>query len=141
MNAVTLLPARAAPEPVPEPAPGPAAAPTAANPHPDFQAALAAALKEQALLNAPAVVRAPSPLKAASSASGDAILGGLEKLRGYFNGQIALLATDQGAGGAISSEQLFETQKRFYQFSILMDLSSKLAGKATQAFDSLLKGQ
>lgn len=129
-----------------------------------FSGALASALHAQAVAQAgatgaaspPGAASAVSPADASARArrtldlggaaatdlpaKGDAVLGGLQRLRGVFNAAETRLsaATD---GHDISTNGLFKAQMEVARFSLLMDVSSKLAGKSTQAFDTLLKGQ
>ena len=70
---------------------------------------------------------------------GDAVLNGLEKIRGVFDQQISQFATSSAQGA--SSEGLFRAQVAAANFSLFMEVGSKLAGKTTQAFETLLKGQ
>lgn len=73
--------------------------------------------------------------------TGDSILGGLERLRGVFDAQesrIREVASVQGTG---ATEALIVAQFEIVQYSMLIDVTSKLTGKATQSFDQLMKGQ
>jgi type III secretion system YscI/HrpB-like protein len=78
--------------------------------------------------------RVPAPL----SATGDAILGGLSRLREAFDAQQNRLG--QLADASTGSE-LIAVQLEVVQYSMLVDVTSKLTGKATQSFDTLMKGQ
>lgn len=73
------------------------------------------------------------------SPSGDVILGGLQKIRGAFDQQQAKL---NGAISANSADpkMLYAAQMEIMNYSVLIDLTSKLTGKSTQAFETLLKG-
>lgn len=71
---------------------------------------------------------------------GDAILDGLSSLRSAFDAQAARVS-EIATGPASISEKLVQTQVEIVRYSLLMDVSSKLTGKSTQAFDTLLKGQ
>jgi hypothetical protein len=67
------------------------------------------------------------------------VLNGLQKLRGVFDQQLFLLANSTTNAG--STEGLYRAQAAAANFSMFVDVGSKLAGKATQAFETLLKGQ
>lgn len=71
---------------------------------------------------------------------GNAILDGLTYLRGVFDQQLARV---EGLAGPeiISSHELVAAQVEIAKFSLLVDVTSKLVGKSTQAFDTLMKGQ
>ncbi|MBG6146030.1 hypothetical protein IWQ51_004176 [Labrenzia sp. EL_142] len=71
---------------------------------------------------------------------GEAILDGLSSLRSAFDAQAARVS-EIATGPASISEKLVQTQVEIVRYSLLMDVSSKLTGKSTQAFDTLLKGQ
>lgn len=72
--------------------------------------------------------------------TGDRILDGLQKLRGVFDQQ-------QGKINAMIKEpvgdasKLMALQVEVVNYSVLVDVSSKLTGKSTQALETLLKGQ
>ncbi|MBU2534441.1 MAG: type III secretion system inner rod subunit SctI [Alphaproteobacteria bacterium] len=72
------------------------------------------------------------------SSTGDAILGGLSRLREAFDIQQSRLG--QMADASTGSE-LIAVQLEVVQYSMLVDVTSKLTGKATQSFDTLMKGQ
>lgn len=73
-----------------------------------------------------------------SSSTGDTILGGLSKLREIFDVQQSKLA---GIGYTDSASGLIVAQLEVVKYSMLVDVTSKLTGKATQSFDTLMKGQ
>lgn len=75
---------------------------------------------------------------APSSSTGDTILGGLSKLREIFDVQQSKLA---GIGYTDSASGLIVAQLEVVKYSMLVDVTSKLTGKATQSFDTLMKGQ
>jgi type III secretion system YscI/HrpB-like protein len=84
-------------------------------------------------LDAPAQVTRPAP-------AGDTILDGLQKLRGVFDAQQARI--NQALSQPMTSvNTLLAVQMEVVNFSMLVDVTSKLTGKSTQAFDTLLKGQ
>lgn len=72
------------------------------------------------------------------SSTGDAILGGLSRLRETFDIQQTRLG--QMVNGSTAAE-LVAVQLEVVQYSMLVDVTSKLTGKATQSFDTLMKGQ
>ena len=76
---------------------------------------------------------------APTATTGDTILGGLSRLREVFDTQHARLTDMTGlkpdAGGLIAA------QMEVVQYSLLIDVTSKMTGKATQSFDTLMKGQ
>lgn len=71
---------------------------------------------------------------------GDMILDGLSALRDIFDSQTAAVA-NISSGSLSGTEQLIATQLEIVKFSLLMDVTSKLTGKSTQTFDTLMKGQ
>lgn len=75
---------------------------------------------------------------APSSTTGDTILNGFSKLREVFDVQQAKLA---GIGYTDSASGLIVAQLEVVKYSMLVDVTSKLTGKATQSFDTLMKGQ
>lgn len=76
-----------------------------------------------------------------SETPGDAILSGLEQLRGVFDRSLANVNDIAGSDAVMNIGQMVELQAQVTQFSLLVDVSSKLAGKSTQAMDSLMRGQ
>ena len=81
-----------------------------------------------------------TPQPATEENGGTAILNGLEQLRSVFDGQYANMGS-QVQGSNINTEGMFALQAEVIKYSVLVDVSSKLAGKSTQAMDSLMKGQ
>lgn len=77
--------------------------------------------------------------------TGDTILNGLSKLRSVFDAQQARIAdvisADAAGGTAATSASLMAAQFEVVQYTMLVDVTSKLTGKATQSFDTLMKGQ
>lgn len=75
-----------------------------------------------------------------SETGGDMILKGLESMRGAFD-------ASQGRVGELMSRAnldsgtLMQMQMEMTQFTMLVDISSKLTGKVTSTFDTLMKGQ
>ena len=71
---------------------------------------------------------------------GDTILDGLQKLRGVFDRQQARV--NQVTSGPITDmKTMLAVQMEVVNYSVLVDVTSKLTGKSTQAFETLLKGQ
>ncbi len=81
----------------------------------------------------------PQPSNSGGAGSGDAILNGLQKLRGVFDAQHARL--NDVMAGPVDTGSLMKMQMEVVNFSVLVDVASKLTGKSTQAFETLLKGQ
>jgi type III secretion system YscI/HrpB-like protein len=75
---------------------------------------------------------------APASTTGDTILNGFSKLREIFDVEQAKLA---GIGYTDSASGLIAAQLEVVKYSMLVDVTSKLTGKATQSFDTLMKGQ
>jgi type III secretion system YscI/HrpB-like protein len=72
--------------------------------------------------------------------TGQGILDGLSRLRGVFDNQEAAI-TGISDTSLSNSTQLINLQLEVVKYSMLMDVTSKLTGKATQSFDTLMKGQ
>lgn len=77
------------------------------------------------------------------STAGDAILGGLEKIRTMFTSQTDRIngLISNSSNLTASTGTIFQMQVEVVQYSLLMDLTSKLVGKTTQTVDTLMKGQ
>ncbi len=75
-----------------------------------------------------------------ASSTGDLILGGLKKLRGMFDAQHTNMNAMMDKPTA-DSTQLLAMQVEVVKYSLLIDVASKLTGKSTQSFDTLMKGQ
>lgn len=75
-----------------------------------------------------------------AATSGDTILGGIEKLRGIFDTRHTHLNGIM-QGNAADTQTLLTMQMEVAQYTLLIDVSSKLTGKATQSLDTLMKGQ
>lgn len=71
---------------------------------------------------------------------GDAILGGLQRLRGIFDKQEGIVSRLM-SGSAANTGTMLAMQMEVANFSLLVEVTSKLTGKSTQAFDTLMKGQ
>jgi hypothetical protein len=75
-----------------------------------------------------------------NSTQGDSILNGLQKIRGMFDAHQVDLKTLLSHSAA-STTTLMAMQMEVTNFSLLCTITSELAGKSTQAFEALLKGQ
>ncbi|PTW56651.1 type III secretion system (T3SS) basal body protein I (YscI/HrpB/PscI-like) [Breoghania corrubedonensis] len=84
-------------------------------------------------------VTAPGAIQSTDS-RGDSILDGLSRLRSAFDGQTSRL-TDASGSWMTREGQLFAVQVEIIKYSLLIDVTSKLTGKSTQTFDTLMKGQ
>lgn len=71
---------------------------------------------------------------------GQSILEGMRMLRGAFDSQQANISGVTG-GESMGTEQMMAMQVEVVKYSMLIDVTSKLTGKTTQAFDTLMKGQ
>jgi type III secretion system YscI/HrpB-like protein len=80
------------------------------------------------------------PVARTAEGPGTTILSGLERLRGVFDSQITSVH-QQSTGTAMDVVTMMNIQAEVVQYSVLVDVTSKLAGKSTQALDSLMKGQ
>lgn len=74
------------------------------------------------------------------AANGDAILDGLQKLRGVFDVQERHIATLTSKPMTDINKAL-SIQMELMNFTVLVDVASKLTGQSTQAIETLLKGQ
>lgn len=81
-----------------------------------------------------------NPPKTAPAPHGDTILNGLQNLRGAFDKQEARI-NNLASARAADTNTLLSMQMEVAKFSVLVDVTSKLTGKSTQALESLLKGQ
>ena len=74
------------------------------------------------------------------SRPGDAILSGLGRIQSVFAQQEAgLAATMESTNVSVGS--MLQLQMNMVQYSVLIDVASKITGKLTQSVDSLVKGQ
>ncbi|KAB0676852.1 EscI/YscI/HrpB family type III secretion system inner rod protein [Aureimonas leprariae] len=71
---------------------------------------------------------------------GDMILNGLSKLRTMFDAREAHVG-DLMKRGSVDATSMMEMQVEMVNFTLLVDVSSKLTGKTTAVFDTLMKGQ
>lgn len=72
--------------------------------------------------------------------TGDSILGGLEKLRGVFDARQSHM-NDLMKSNMATTGGLMAMQMEVAQYTVLVDVSSKLTGKASSTLDTLMKGQ
>ena len=71
---------------------------------------------------------------------GDTILSGLKKLQGEFSDKQSTLVRDIDEPST-STNALLKLQMDMVQYTLMIDIASKITGKMTQAVDSLTKGQ
>lgn len=76
----------------------------------------------------------------ADGTPGQTILSGLERMRGVFDDKIGGIG-QRMEHAEMSVQAMVSLQAEVVEYSVLVDVSSKLAGKSTQAMDSLMKGQ
>lgn len=76
-----------------------------------------------------------------AAGTGTAILEGLGQLRGIFDRELNSVAQASTMNNPFDYNRMMELQAQLVEFSLVVDVTSKLAGKSTQALDSLLKGQ
>ncbi len=76
---------------------------------------------------------------------GQGIIDGLSRLRGVFDAQeqaITSVAPTFAEGGRVfKSSELINLQLEVFNYTLLADVSAKLAGKTTATVDTLMKGQ
>jgi type III secretion system YscI/HrpB-like protein len=72
---------------------------------------------------------------------GDRILGGLGRLGENSRAALEQVKSAVGPTGEVSPADLLRAQSALMQVSIQQDVTSKVAGKATQTLDTLLKNQ
>jgi type III secretion system YscI/HrpB-like protein len=82
----------------------------------------------------------PSQAAPQKPAHGETILNGLQNIRGVFGAQEARL-DNLISRPAADTNTLMAMQMEVTKFTVLVDVTSKLVGKSTQALESLLKGQ
>ena len=70
---------------------------------------------------------------------GDAILGGIQRLRATFDEHIANIAHPIHVAPLTATDTLFKTQANLAVFTVLTDTASKIGGKFVQTGDTLLK--
>ncbi len=77
---------------------------------------------------------------APKSEEGDMILDGLSRLRGVFDKEIGEVNRIMESP-MVDMKTMLAVQVEVVNFSLLVDVTSKLTGKTTQSFDTLMKGQ
>ena len=77
---------------------------------------------------------------AEGSTGGQSILDGLSRIRGAFDEQLAGV-NEKVMGSSMDVTSMMAVHADVVKYSLLVDVSSKLAGKSTQAVDTLMKGQ
>lgn len=87
-----------------------------------------------------ATERAVRGLELTDEGPGQSILDGLGRLRSIFDTQTNAVA-DITTGQVLDATTLMSLQAEVVRYTVLVDVSSKLAGKSTQALDALMKGQ
>jgi type III secretion system YscI/HrpB-like protein len=122
--------------------PGAAADASAAAPNASVaQSGAAAEASQDAQERARRALKLDAPVSAAKKTeAGDLVLDGLQKLRGTFNaheGRIADLMSKKEP----DLNALLAMQMEVVNFTVLVDVTAKLTGQSTQAFETLLKGQ
>lgn len=75
-----------------------------------------------------------------ATTAGDTILGGMQKMRGFFDIRQHNISNVTHSN-LVDSQTLLTMQKEVFQYTMLLDISSKLTGKASQVVDQLMKGQ
>ena len=115
-----------------------------AAPSPEITGATAPTAPADADLDAQARARQGLGLDRSPAAGdgtgGDMILKGLENMRGVFDasqGRVSELMSRAN----LDSGTMMRMQMEMTQFTMLVDISSKLTGKVTSTFDTLMKGQ
>lgn len=81
-----------------------------------------------------------SPVQGPPQTGGDMILNGLQKLRGVFDTR-EVRFSELMSRSSMDAGTMMAMQMEVTNFSLLVDMTSKLTGKSTQAFDTLMKGQ
>ena len=76
-----------------------------------------------------------------TAGTGTTILEGLGQLRGIFDRELGGIADGVSTVNPYDSVGMMNLQAQLVEFSLVVDVTSKLAGKSTQALDSLMKEQ
>jgi type III secretion system YscI/HrpB-like protein len=76
----------------------------------------------------------------AKASGGDLILDGLQKLRGTFDARQTKVSALLNSSAA-DATTLLAMQVEVANYTLMVDVTSKLTGKSTQSFDTLMKGQ
>lgn len=72
--------------------------------------------------------------------AGDMILEGMQQLRGVFDARESRIA-ELMSSETVNANTMMAMQMEVANFTLLVDISSKLTGKVTQSVDTLMKGQ
>ena len=80
------------------------------------------------------------PGVAPTTTTGDTILGGIQSLRKVFDARTTHMA-DLMKSDMANTQSLLAMQVEVAQYSVMVDVSSKLMGKASSSLDTLMKGQ
>ncbi|MCP8939538.1 type III secretion system inner rod subunit SctI [Alsobacter sp. SYSU M60028] len=83
---------------------------------------------------------AVAPVDQGAQTPGDMILSGLELMRTSFNRQMSRVGATLSSG-PMDTGTMLAAQVEMMNFSMMVDITSKLIGKSTQSFDQLMKGQ
>lgn len=78
--------------------------------------------------------------EAAPPSAGDMILEGMQQLRGVFDVREARIS-ELMSSETVNANTMMAMQMEVANFTLLVDISSKLTGKVTQSIDTLMKGQ
>lgn len=127
--------------------------PAQGNPQLLAQQGGAALLPDQ---NSPAAVQSPdtvdprerarraleldNPTSTETPTAGDMILNGIQKLRSTFDERQARVSEIMESK-ELDVSTLLSMQVEVVNYTMLIDITSKLTGKSTQSFDTLMKGQ
>lgn len=90
---------------------------------------------DEGVMQEPSIPDAP-----AVRSGGDVILDGLQQLRTAFDVREERIAGLMSST-SVNANTLMAMQVEAANFTLLTDVASKLAGKSTQAIDTLMKGQ
>lgn len=79
-------------------------------------------------------------LEKTEASGGDVILESMQKLRGVFDQSQSRVAALMNSA-TVDTRTMMAMQMEVANFSLLVDISSKLTGKSTQSLETLMKGQ
>jgi hypothetical protein len=126
----------------------PGGGPASVTPPPDAvgQPTEGVSLSETAAADAPAAEQRArralgldGPSAIGAPATGDAILGGLKKLRGVFDGANLRVSTALSSTDGFDPNTMMATQIEIMNYTLLVDVASKMEGNTTRALNDLLK--
>jgi hypothetical protein len=80
-----------------------------------------------------------APTAAAAPDGGDAILGGLKKLRGVIDRYNLRVNTALSATDGFDPDSMMATQVEVWNYTLWLDVGTKFLGNTTRAFNDLLK--